>query len=382
MRVAVVVRSLKIGGMERAAINLAEAFEENGHEAHLIYFRDKNKGLTPNERVHLHHFDLDRMMQWSVIGFFWNLFAKIASMVIRKSYFFWKGLFVTPLFRWKLKSIEKKQGSFDLIILRGHGTFEYVWPLKDTRVVLQQVSMSFKYGNILRNFYLHCLYHHKNVMCISSGVKEEILKVFEHAKISPRRIDVITNPINVELIREKSREYIPELTEPYILNVGRFANIKNHPLLLEAYAYARSHLGLQHKLVLVGDGSIKKSIKAKIDELHLNEFVVLTGSISNPYPWVKNADLFVFTSFSEGLGNVLLEALACHTNIVSTRGRGGIQDIMSGEMADHLCNFDKVELAQKIMSELNRTTPIDFEKALKPFTPKGIIDQYVQTYAS
>jgi glycosyltransferase involved in cell wall biosynthesis len=380
MRVAVVVRSLKIGGMERAAINLAETFEANGHEAHLIYFRDKNKGLSPNERVYLHHFNLDGMMQWSIVGFFWNLFAKIVSMIIRESYFFWKGLFVTPLFQWKLKSVEKKFGRFDLIILRGHGTFEYIWPLHDTRVVQQQVSMSFKYGNMLRNFYLRCLYQNKSVICISSGVKEEVLKVFSVANIHPRRIEVITNPIDVDLIHEKSLEYTPQIDVPYIVNVGRFANIKNHPLLLEAYAYARAHLGLTHKLVLIGDGSIRDSIEAKIRSLHLEDALLLTGAIINPYPWVKNADLFVFTSFSEGLGNVLLEALACETNIVSTKGRGGIQDIMSGEMADHLCNFDTVELAEKIMAELNRTTPIDFNKALEPFTPKGIIEQYVKTY--
>lgn len=41
MRVAVVVRSLKIGGMERVAVNLSEAFADAGHESHLIYFKIK-----------------------------------------------------------------------------------------------------------------------------------------------------------------------------------------------------------------------------------------------------------------------------------------------------------------------------------------------------
>ena len=59
MRVAVVVRSLKIGGMERVAVNLSEAFADAGHESHLIYFKDKNRVFTPKESVHFHHFDLN-----------------------------------------------------------------------------------------------------------------------------------------------------------------------------------------------------------------------------------------------------------------------------------------------------------------------------------
>lgn len=382
MRVAVVVRSLKIGGMERAAINLAETFEANGHEAHLIYFRNKNKALAPSDRIHLHHFDIDRIMKWSVIGIFWNFFSRLMNGVIRGSFFFWKGLFASPIFMFKLRSLEKEYGHFDLVIFRGQGTFEILWPLKDPRFILQQVNVIFKHGNVLHNFYLRCLYQDKNLMSISYAVNDDNQKIFENAKVYPRRIDIITNPVNVLQIQERSLEYAPSISEPYIVNVSRFARIKNHDLLLESYKYAREFLELKHKLVLVGGGYHRNAIEQKINALQLTEHVILTGSLTNPYPWVKNADLFVFTSFAEGLGNVLLEALACNTNIVATKGRGGVLDIMRGEMAAHLCNFDKVEIAHKIMSELTRTTPVDFQKALEPFTPKGIIDQYITSYTA
>lgn len=74
MRVAIIVRSLKIGGMERVAISLAEAFAINGHEAHLIYFKNKKNPLTPSKIVKLHQFKLDRLMLLTGVGLIWELF--------------------------------------------------------------------------------------------------------------------------------------------------------------------------------------------------------------------------------------------------------------------------------------------------------------------
>lgn len=50
MRIAVIVRSLKFGGMERDAYNQADAFVQAGHDVDLIYFSNKNKEINPRER--------------------------------------------------------------------------------------------------------------------------------------------------------------------------------------------------------------------------------------------------------------------------------------------------------------------------------------------
>lgn len=380
MRIAVVVRSLKIGGMERAAINLAEAFEANGHEAHLIYFRDKGKVLEPNKNVHLHYFNLDKIMKLTIIGFFWNIIAKLISIIVRESFVYLKAFFVTPIFKYKIRALEKKYGRFDLIILRGQGTFETIWNMKDKRLILQQVSVVFTKGNRLKDFYFFCLYKNKNILCNSVGVKEELLKVMNNKNIYPARIDVITNLINLEEVQAKSLLFSPDINFKYIINVGRLVPGKNILLLLEAFAYAKETLSLTHKLVLVGDGDIRDKVESKIISLNIQNDVILTGSLSNPYPWVKNADLFVFTSAAEGLPNVLLEALACGTNVISTDGKGGIKDIMKGELSKNLTSFDKVEIAEKIVTELKNNKSKNFNKYLAEFTPKYIIEKYIKTY--
>lgn len=366
--------------MERAAINLAEAFEENGHESHLIYFKDKGKELEPNKKIYLHHFNLNRIMKLTIIGTIWHIISKLINMVFRDSYVFLAACFITPIFKLKIKSIEKKYGKFDLIILRGQGTFETIWNIKDKRVVQQQVSVTIRTYNFLKRLYVRCLYSHKKTMCNSSQVAEVLQKALEDSNAIKYNINIIPSPLNIKVIENKSLEFDFNIDSKYIINVGRFAPGKNIPFLLEAYSYARENLSLKHKLVLVGDGGEKKNIENKINELNLNDSVILTGFIKNPYPLIKSADLLILTSITEGFPNVLLEALACRTNIISTRALGGVKDIMIDELADNLVDYNTLSLAEKMVFELNKECKVDFDKHIKRFSPSYIVDNYCNMF--
>ncbi|MBU1217808.1 glycosyltransferase [bacterium] len=380
MRVAVIVKNLTMGGMQRAAVNLSETFANEGHEAHLIYFKSKNAVLKPNNTVNLHLFDLEKSLKKTVIGVFLNILAKFLNGLIRYSYFLWQGILLTPIFKYKLKKLEKQYGKFDLIIIRGQGTFEMLWPLHDERLVIQQVNILRHYKTILHNFYMQKLFDKKNVMCNAQSIYEEILTGFEKNNIVPKSLNVIPSPINSKLIQEKALEYSPQYTQKYLVNVGRFSNAKNISLLIEAFAYAKKHLHLEHNLVLIGNGELKNDYEKQIKELDIVDSVHFTGSLTNPYPWVKKADLFVFTSLFEGLPNVLLESLACKTNIIATRGRGGTLDIMSGDLANNLTNFDKVEIAEKIIEVLNSKQTIDYDKHLEIYSPASVVKKYMDIY--
>jgi glycosyltransferase involved in cell wall biosynthesis len=224
------------------------------------------------------------------------------------------------------------------------------------------------------------LFNKKNVMCNAQSIYEEILTGFEKNNIVPKSLNVIPSPINSKLIQEKALEYSPQYTQKYLVNVGRFSNAKNISLLIEAFAYAKKHLNLEHNLVLIGNGELKNDYEKQIKELDIVDSVHFTGSLTNPYPWVKKADLFVFTSLFEGLPNVLLESLACKTNIIATRGRGGTLDIMSGDLANNLTNFDKVEIAEKIIEVLNSKQTIDYDKHLKIYSPASVVKKYMDIY--
>jgi len=366
--------------MERVAVNLAESFSKNGHEAHLIYFKDKNRAFTPQNSVFLHHYDLEKGLKLTIIGLFLHIFSKLFNILFRRTYFFWQGLFLSPIFKYKLWRTEKTYGKFDLIIIRGHGTFEFTWPLQDSRIIQMVESMFIQTDTKLARFNIRCLYANKNIACVSSGVKEKVEEVFTQIKITAKSLHVITNPIDIKSIQEQSQEFTPHITNKYIVNVGRLEHNKNQPLLIDAYAYARQYLGLTQELVLIGDGNYRERIEHQIKAYHLENYIHLLGFQSNPYPWIKHADLFTFTSHAEGLGYVLLESLACQTKVVSTNGRGGIKDVMKNDLKQYLSSFDKIELANKMVSALSDKYMIDFEKALYDFTPEVIVNRYISLY--
>ncbi|MDD2790480.1 MAG: glycosyltransferase [Sulfurimonas sp.] len=380
MRVAVVVRSLKIGGMERVAVNLSEAFADAGHESHLIYFKDKKRAFTPKESVHFHHFNLDRLLNLTLIGALLAVIAKFLNGILRNSYFIYSGLLLAPIFSYKLKKLEKKYGKFDLIIMRGHGTFELIWPFRDERVVQMVESVFIRHGSWLDRLYIKCVYGGKNLAGVSSGVKERILEVLEATQVKAKFVEVVHNPIDVMLVREKAEAYTPKMDEPYILSVGRITPNKNIPFLIESYKYAKEQLHLAMPLVIVGSGHALQNVEAKIKELDLEEDVRLLGLLENPYPWIKNASLLTSTSKAEGFGMVLVEALACHTKVLSTKSLGGVKDIMVGELEEYMVDFSIEEFAKKMVEVVSQTQAFDFDKYTDPFLPNSIVQKYRELY--
>ena len=380
MRVAVVVRSLKIGGMERVAVNLSEAFADAGDESHLIYFKDKKRAFTPKQSVHFHHFNLDKALNMTVIGAVLGVLAKLLNGVFRNTYFIYSGLLFAPVFRYKLKKLEKKFGKFDLIIMRGHGTFELIWPIKDDRVVQMVESVFIKHGSKLDNFYIKCVYSGKNLAGVSSGVKEKIEEVLAITSVKAKSVNVVNNPLDIDEIRKKADAYKPEIEGDYIISVGRVTPNKNLSFLLESYRYARDHYGLTLPLVIVGDGHDMQNIKSKLQEFDLSLHVKLLGLLSNPYPWIKNASLLTSTSFAEGFGMVLIEALACDTKVVTTRSKGGVKDIMTDDLEKYMIDFNVDEFAKKIVETIAEEQVWDFDSYTQKFRAEAIVSRYKELY--
>jgi glycosyltransferase involved in cell wall biosynthesis len=384
MKIAVVVRSLAFGGMEKVAISLSEAFVKEGHESHLIYFNETANKLPAPKNVHLHSFELKKSMKQSYLGlgYIWKIISQLLNILIRNSYFVWSGLFMGYLFKKKLFNVEKEFGTFDLIIFRGQGTFEMIWPVHDTRFVFVNESLLYKNKyNFLQKVYAKLLFSKRNIVSISSGVEASFTNIQKSLNIPILKHARITNPIDSDATRLLATEPIEVPQNPYIVSAGRFHPIKNFPLLIEAYAYARKNLHLTLDLIILGEGQERKLIEETIQRLSLEKCVHLPGYIENPYPWIQHAELFVLTSKIEGLGMVLLESMVCGTDIVATDSPGGIKDFMTDELSSHICQADKIVLAKKIIEVLQN--PIqDFSKFLVPYSNEKITQAFIQNFVT
>lgn len=385
MRIAIIVRSLKFGGMERAACNQADAFVQAGHKADLIYFSNKEKAIEPREKdVNVILIDLNKMMKKSLFGKVWDLLARLSNVFFRKTYSIVKALYTSIIFEEEFKKLELED-KYDLILIRGQGTFEQIWKFKDKRTVRICVNVSKKTdSSFIDKIMSRCYYQDVRVNCNSEGSKDFYVEKFKREDITPISLDSIKNPFFTGKVIELSKENnirIPK--EPYILGLGRLVKTKNFGLLIDSYYELKQQKNIDYKLVLVGEGEDREFLEEKCKTLGIEKDVYFAGYESNPYPWIKNSEIIVFTSKKEGLSNVLIEAMCCKTRIIITKSPGGMLEMMQGKLSDNICENDKDEIAQRIDTVLQHDKSFyyeDYEKALSMFEPSQVVKKWLRKY--
>jgi glycosyltransferase involved in cell wall biosynthesis len=119
--------------------------------------------------------------------------------------------------------------------------------------------------------------------------------------------------------------------EPLVLFVGNLLPVKGLEVLVEA-CDRLARRGLRFECQLIGQGAMRGAIERQIGERGLAERVKLMGSrpLEELPAWYRRASVLVLPSYSEGVPNVLLEALACGTPVVASRV-GGVPEIVSAE---------------------------------------------------
>lgn len=114
--------------------------------------------------------------------------------------------------------------------------------------------------------------------------------------------------------------------EPVIGTVGRLVPIKGHEYMIRAFALLMNEFD-NLWLILVGDGLLEDYLKTLCKELEIRERVVFAGWRSNVPDFLSLFDIFVFPSLNEGMGRVLVEAMAVGKPIVASNV-GGIPDLV------------------------------------------------------
>jgi len=157
-----------------------------------------------------------------------------------------------------------------------------------------------------------------HIVAASRGVADDLVARF---RVSADRIDVVHNPVDLRAIERLAREPLdPEEQQrwkpPVVVAVGRLAEQKNYPLLIDALAILRSRMPA--RLFVLGDGVLRQPLTDRIAQRGLGDAVTLCGFQRNPWKYLARADAFALTSRYEGFGNVMVEAMACGVPVVAT----------------------------------------------------------------
>lgn len=152
----------------------------------------------------------------------------------------------------------------------------------------------------------------------------------EVLKLSDNSVVIICNGISCGSTIEAAKSAdIPDLMTPYMVSVGRLEYEKGGDLLLQAFENI-SHL-LPHRLLIIGDGSMRKHLEQQVERAHLTGRVCFVGELPNPYPIMKHSDFLVLSSRWDAFPYVLLESLALELPIISTDCEGPAKILGNGE---------------------------------------------------
>ncbi|MDN6180310.1 MAG: glycosyltransferase [Halomonas sp.] len=384
MRTLVVVRSLKMGGMERVAVNLADAFAEAGHESHLLSLRRIDNPLRPEHlAVKQHCLPIHWWARATLVGFALELLARLVlNPLLKRSVYLGTGIMGGAVFWLWLMAFERRHGKVDRLVFRGAGTSEQLWSFRDRRACYTLESVLHANGNsrqslrnkLSRRLFARCLLHRRHLVAVSSGVAASLREAMAIWRFTPASLTVIPNPCPLKSIRRRMLEPQPAIPdEPYLVTVGRLVPSKDQALLLRAYAQS----GVTMPLVLVGAGQEQERLQQLAGSLGLTERVIFTGQQANPYPWMRHARLFVLSSRFEGMGIVLFEALACNTPVLSVDCPGGIREILKGDLEGSVVAHSEAALAAGLYRHTRGKKPPINDAWLDDFRPERIADAFL-----
>jgi len=368
-RIFMVNRTLGNGGIERNTLNLSNRLIENGYEVHIILLSNiVMHDVNPKIKLHI----LENFLKnpFSIFIRALNKILPIISLELIANYY--KNIFLK-----ELKKLEDTYGKANTIFIHGFGAYSCLYKIQDERFIISSRNTKSAFIKTKAPQILHFMIKktlrkmldNKIIIAVSEGIKNDWLN---NIKIKPKSIVTIYNPIDFNMISEKSEATV-DYINPYILHVGRFVKEKRHDLLLESFSKIENK---EIHLLLLGNGPLQNSIIEIIEKLNLSKRVTLLGFDTNPYKWMKNAKLLVLASDHEGLPTVLIEALVCKTTVVSTNCPSGPDEILMGTLSEYLVEVNNSKaLTNKINYALKNK--ISFINGLERFDSKHIIQQYI-----
>lgn len=352
MHIGFFIPSMRGGGAERIFVNLANGLSKKGFKVGLVLAQKEGPYLKDiSNNVNIVDLKSSRIIK--------SLFP-LTKYLKKES----PDVLISTLTHVNLISIGAKIISKSSAKLLIRQAINYRIPSNKVRLVLE------------RNLFKRA----DHVIAVSNGVKDSLV---EKLGIPDKKIRVIYNPVFKQEIIDKSKESVNhpffKENQKIILGVGRLSRQKDFTTLIKAFNRIKTD---SIKLIILGEGRDREELEKLLTEMGLEKYVSMPGFVENPYAYMAKADVFVLSSKIEGFANVLVEALSCGTNIVSTDCPSSPDEILEGGKYGRLVPVGDVEkLAEAIIASL--ANPLDKEILLnraRMFSAERAVEEYIKIF--
>ncbi len=213
-------------------------------------------------------------------------------------------------------------------------------------------------------------------------VSKDMVQLYQQIFNNPPHVAVY-NIIKDEQSRLRAEESVdhPWLVAkecPVIVSAGTMTKRKGFGDLLMSFAELRKKRPA--RLIILGDGYLRPTLMDLAQELGVENDVDMPGRVDNPLKYFSKADVFVLSSYAEGLPNVLVEAMMCGCTPVATDCPTGPREVLQDGTYGYLVPMhDPAAMAVAIEQALVRPIPrLLLDEGVKPFEESRVIDRHFE----
>ncbi len=216
--------------------------------------------------------------------------------------------------------------------------------------------------------------------CVSKDMVEHYRRIFN----SPPHVCVYNiiddRQSRVRMQEPVEHEWFLHKECPVVVAAGTMTTRKGFADLVQAMKVLSKRR--QIRLVILGDGRLRAELEALVLKLGLSEMVWMPGNVANALKYFAQADVFVLSSYAEGLPNALVEAMMCGCTPVSTDCPTGPREVLQDGKYGYLVPMrDPEAMAAAIEKALD--TPISrrlLEEAVRPFEEGAVLERHFQVF--
>ena len=357
-KIIFVINSLRGGGAERVCVSLANGLVKRGFKVELVVL-----GLKDSIRKE------ELLPEIKLVDF--NVHNARKSVPA----------FIEYIKQNRPKVILSFNREISIILIVLRMLFRFDFKLISRNINFFSLEKNHKEGlwhGVIVNYLVKKFYSLSDYIIAQSTDMGEDIK--SYLKIESNKVRVINNPINGEIenyMRKIRNSTIKAKKEDYFLCVGRLEEQKAFHYTIDAFARIHKNYPTM-RLKIVGKGVLKNELKEQVNRLGLEKNVDFEGFQSNTIPYFVSAKIVLLTSLYEGFPNVLVEAIALGTPVVSFDSPSGPSEIIENGVNGYLVNYQDNEHLEKCM-EMALNKHWDYKKlvdSVSCYSSENILSQY------
>lgn len=364
-KVLFVINTLGCAGAETALIELLKSLDEKEYELSLYVLMGQGEmidKISENVKLLNDHYCKDSVlskqgkqaMMKTVWHSFWkngDVFGKFAYIIRTFSAMRRTGKFQPDKILWRVISdgSPRFEETYDLAVayLEGGSTY-YVADHVKAKKKAAFIHIDYESSGYTRGMDRNCFDKMDRIFTVSDEVKKHFLNVYPKYQ---DKVKVFHNIINQDEIRRKAGEetgFEDHFDGVRLLTVGRLTYQKAYDIAIDAMKLIKDR-GYKVRWYILGEGSERPALEKKVKELGLEKEFLMPGAASDPFPYYKQADIYVHATRFEGKSIAIQEAQTLGCAIIASDCNGNREQIVQGKDG-LLCRLDPESIAEAVIS--------------------------------